>query len=54
MASVLGLTEETVCRLMANMKRTGAINAPRGRIEVRDWNKLQAIADGHSSEELAA
>ena len=54
MASLLGLTEETVCRLMADMKRTGAIHAPRGRIEIRDWNKLQAISDGHPGGELAA
>jgi CRP-like cAMP-binding protein len=47
-ASLLGLTEETVCRLMANMKREGAIHAPRGRIEIRDWDRLHAIADGKS------
>jgi hypothetical protein len=40
------LTEETVCRLMAGMKREGAIHAPRGRIEIRDWDQLHAIADG--------
>jgi len=45
-ASLLGLSEETVCRLMANMKREGAIYAPRGRIEIRDWDRLHAIADG--------
>ena len=47
-ASLLGLSEETVCRLMANMKREGAIHAPRGRIEIRDWDRLHAIADGKS------
>lgn len=47
LAGLLGLSEETVCRLMAGMKREGAINAPRGRIEVRDWDRLQAIADGN-------
>jgi CRP/FNR family transcriptional regulator len=46
MAGLLGLSEETVCRLMANMKRQGAINAPRGRVEIRDWDQLHAIADG--------
>lgn len=45
-ASLLGLSEETVCRLMANMKRAGAIYAPRGRVEIRNWDQLQAIADG--------
>jgi CRP-like cAMP-binding protein len=45
MAGLLGLSEETVCRSMAMMKRTGAIYAPRGRVEIRDWDRLQAIAD---------
>jgi CRP/FNR family transcriptional regulator len=45
MASLLGLSEETVCRSMAMMKRTGAIYAPRGRVEIRDWDRLSAIAD---------
>jgi CRP/FNR family transcriptional regulator len=47
-ASLLGLSEETVCRLMASMKREGAIHAPRGRIEIRDWDRLQVMADGKS------
>jgi CRP/FNR family transcriptional regulator len=54
MASLLGLREETVCRLMANMKRTGAIYAPRGKIEIRDWEQLHAISDGRAAEYLAA
>ena len=45
MAGLLGLSEETVCRSMAMMKRTGAIYAPRGHVEIRDWDRLQAIAD---------
>ena len=53
-ASLLGLSEETVCRLMANMKREGAINAPRGRIEIRDWDRLHAIADGKTKGNLQA
>ena len=53
-ASLLGLSEETVCRLMANMKREGAINAPRGRIEIRDWDRLHAIADGKSKSNIHA
>lgn len=44
-ASLLGLSEETVCRLMANMRRTGVIHAPRGKVEVRDWDFLYAIAE---------
>ena len=53
-ASLLGLSEETVCRLMASMKREGAIHAPRGRIEIRDWDRLHAIADGRSQSSLQA
>jgi len=49
MASLLGLSEETVCRLMAEMQRAGAIRAPRGRIKVCDWNKLEAISEGTHS-----
>lgn len=44
-ASLLGLSEETVCRQMAKMKRAGVLYAPRGKIEILDWDKLQAIAD---------
>ena len=44
MASILGLSEETVCRIMASIKRKGVIDAPRGKIEIRDWNQLHAIA----------
>ena len=45
MAGLLGLSEETVCRSMAMMKRLGAIYAPRGHVEIRDWDRLHAIAD---------
>jgi len=44
-ANLLGLSEETVCRQMATMKRRGILFAPRGRIEILDWHGLQAIAD---------
>jgi len=54
MASLLGLSEETVCRLMANMKRSGAIYAPRGKVEIRDWNQLHAISDGGANNHLYA
>lgn len=43
-ASLLGLSEETVCRSMAMMKRAGAIYAPRGHVEIRDWNRLRSLA----------
>ncbi len=44
-ASLLGLSEETVCRQMAKMKRRGILYAPRGRIEILDWDQLRAVAD---------
>lgn len=44
-ANLLGLSEETVCRQMARMKRNGILYAPRGKIEILDWNQLQAVAD---------
>lgn len=46
MADLLGLSEETVCRQMADMKRKGVIYAPRGRMEIQDWGQLRMIADG--------
>ena len=48
-ADMLGLSEETVCRQMAKMRRRGILYAPRGGIEVYDWEKLHAIADGTPS-----
>jgi len=44
-ASLLGLSEETVCRQMAKMKRRGILYAPRGKIEILDWERLQLVAD---------
>lgn len=44
-ASLLGLSEETVCRQMAKMKRSGILYSPRGRIEILDWDRLQAVAE---------
>ncbi len=46
MAGLLGLSEETVCRQMAEMKREGVILAPRGSMEIQDWERLHAIANG--------
>lgn len=54
MASLLGLSEETVCRAMARMRREGAIYAPRGRIEIRDWDRLNAIAKESARDQAAA
>ena len=44
-ANLLGLSEETVCRQMAKLKRGGVLYAPRGKIEILDWDRLQAVAD---------
>jgi CRP/FNR family transcriptional regulator len=49
-ANVLGLTEETVCRQMAKMKRLGILYAPRGKIEILDWDRLEALAREESPE----
>jgi CRP/FNR family transcriptional regulator len=54
MAALFGLSEETVCRLMADMKRSGTIYAPRGKVEIRDWNQLCAIANEQSGGHLVA
>jgi CRP/FNR family transcriptional regulator len=44
MADMLGLTVETVSRLMAELKRERIIEAPRGRIRILDRKGLQAYA----------
>lgn len=44
MAEILGLTVETVSRIMAELRRQGIINAPRGRIVVSARARLQALA----------
>jgi CRP/FNR family transcriptional regulator len=44
-ANLLGLSEETVCRQMAKMKRRGILYAPRGKIEILNWDELQNVAD---------
>ncbi len=54
MASMLGLSEETVCRSMATMRRQGAIYAPRGHVEIRDWDRLQDIANGCNGGHMVA
>jgi hypothetical protein len=54
MASLLGLSEETVCRFMASFKRHDAIRASRSELEILDWDRLQAIADGSEKWHYAA
>jgi len=45
-ADYLGLTIETVCRILSAFKRAGAIGIPNAhRIELRDRDALQTMAD---------
>ena len=43
-AEVLGLTVETVSRIMARLQRDGVIDAPRGGIYIRNRKQLQILA----------
>lgn len=45
-ASLLGLTVETVSRVMADFRRRRIIDAPRGRIRILDCAVLESLADG--------
>ncbi len=46
-ADYLGLTIETVCRVLSAMKRDGAIAIPHPhRIEIRDRDALEALVEG--------
>jgi CRP/FNR family transcriptional regulator, anaerobic regulatory protein len=47
-ASLLGLTVETVSRVMADLRRRRIIDAPRGRIRILDHAVLESLADGAS------
>ena len=44
MADHLGLTIETVCRILAHLRRDGTIGIERGRIEIRNSVSLQQMA----------
>jgi CRP/FNR family transcriptional regulator len=48
-ADLLGLTAETVSRVMAELKRAGIIHAPRGSMEIRDASRLRDVAAGSCS-----
>ena len=48
-ADFLGLSMETVSRVMAELKRAGIIHAPRGTMEIRDAGRLRAVASGTGS-----
>ncbi len=43
-AELLGLTVETVSRLMSSFRRGGLIDAPRGGLRIRQAERLQACA----------
>lgn len=45
-AGLLNLSEETVCRQMADMRRSGIIESPRRFVAILDWDRLRAMADG--------
>ncbi len=45
-AAMLGLTEETVSRVMADLKRKGLIKARRRRVCILDEPQLKQLADG--------
>jgi CRP/FNR family transcriptional regulator len=44
MAEILGITVETVSRIMAQFKREAIIKAPRGSISIRKRKRLEALA----------
>ena len=44
MAELLGLTVETVSRLMSEFKRDGLLEAPRGYVRILDRDKLRKLA----------
>lgn len=44
LAQLLGLTIETVSRIMSDLKRKNILNAPRGRIEILDIKNLKSFA----------
>lgn len=44
MADHLGLTIETVCRVLAHLRRDGTIACDRGRITIRDRHALEQMA----------
>jgi hypothetical protein len=46
MAKLLGLTVETVSRIMAQLRRDGILDAPRGRIAIAARARLRALAEG--------
>jgi len=48
MAAMLGLTEETVSRVMAELRREAVIEGSRRHVEILDHNRLQNMAGSGS------
>ena len=48
-ATLVNLSEETVCRQMARMRRSGIIAAPRHCIAILDWDRLRRVADNSAA-----
>src|SRR5262249_15341671 len=49
-ADYLGLTLETVCRTLSKLKQDGIIALPRrGRIQIRDRDRLDELAEGNGA-----
>jgi hypothetical protein len=53
MVNDLGCTTETVCRVLAHLRRDGSIVIERGGIEIRDTVVLQQMASGRGPERAA-
>jgi CRP-like cAMP-binding protein len=45
-ADYLGLTIETVCRMLSELKREKIISIPTGQIVINDIESLQALSEG--------
>jgi CRP/FNR family transcriptional regulator len=43
-AKLLGLTTETICRVMTKLQREAIIVAPRGSVRILDHNRLRSIS----------
>ncbi len=50
-AGLLSVSEETVCRVMADMQRSGIIKAPRGVIAVLSWRGLRSLVNESSRDD---
>ncbi len=53
-ADILGLREETVSRIMAELQRSGIILTPRNKIVIFDQARLKCIAEGEDISRVKA